>query len=201
MSNTLGYTNSTNNTKSSTATMYDATTGKTYNFPFNVNGVEWQYQMNNRSFDTIGGRVTQLVSVKISTMSIQGEAGSRVALLDMYTNMKAMQDSQNTHQQSMTLSIPVVTYSASTNLGFRVWVTQMQMGWDVSTVTYPYMLQLEVEQDFNAITAQTSTAAALDQIAAGIGFSPGWTGLSKAGLSINLDQITTLFPSLLTPTK
>jgi hypothetical protein len=68
------------------ATLKDNVTGKIYNFPFNINSLEWNYQLNSQSFDTIGGRVTQLLSVRINTMTAQGEAGSRKNLMNLYNN-------------------------------------------------------------------------------------------------------------------
>ena len=60
--------------KYETATLTDNTTGITYNFPFNVNSLSWTYQMNTSSYSTIGGRVTQLLSTRVNTVFLQGEA-------------------------------------------------------------------------------------------------------------------------------
>jgi len=184
MSNTIASTN-----KNLVASFTDPIANKTYDFPFNINGVEWQYQMNNQSFDTIGGRVTQLLSVKISTMSLQGDAGSRNGLIQLYTNFKNMQDNQNIRQTSMGLYIPIVTLTETTSLKFSVWLTQMQIGWDPTTSTYPYQMQLEVDQDFTGLASGASTANALDKISADVGFSPFWNGLSTSIASMTASQV------------
>ena len=47
-------------------------------FPFDPNNLNFSYNLNKASFDTYGGRVTQILSVKINTMQIQGDAVPRV---------------------------------------------------------------------------------------------------------------------------
>ena len=67
-----------------TATLTDTTNGNVYAFPFNINSLNWNYQMNTQSYSTMGGRVTQMLSVQITTMTAQGAAGSRKAIIDLY---------------------------------------------------------------------------------------------------------------------
>jgi len=157
-----------------TAYFTDPTTRIVYNFPFNVNQLTWNYNMNTQSFSTIGGRVVQLLSVTITTMIIQGEAGSRGALMQMFENFKTMQDNQNASKQAMYITIP------SRNLNFNVWLENFQMGWDPTTVSYPYVIMLEVKQDLTNIATNAASLTAIQNIAKGIGFSPNFTGLSSS---------------------
>ena len=159
----------------SSATIKDNYTGKTYTFPFNVNSLNWSYQVNSQSYDTIGGRVTQILSVRINTMQVQGDAGSRGTLMELYEIFKTVQDSQNQSKKPMTFSIP------SRNLSFMVFLQNFQMGWDITTVTYPYYLTFEVQQDLTKVVTQSATLKALNSYSAtagGIGFNELWTGLS-----------------------
>lgn len=170
-------------------------TSASYNFPFNLNTLDWTYQTNTQSYDTIGGRVTQILSVRATTMQLQGEAGSRGALLDLYTIFKSIQDNQSQYKVSATLHVP------SQNLNYRVWLKQMQIAWDVTTVTYPYNMSFEIQQDLSAANAVMDAAAdvALNQIAANIGFSPGWTGLSSSDMNLSFTAVKQYLDSIPKP--
>ena len=92
------------------------------------------------------------------------------------THFKLMQDNQNNLKVAPTFHVP------SRGLMWNVWLEQMQLGWDVTTVTYPYYISLEVDQDLNGNATNKSAANALDYIVNNnggeIGFSTQWTGLA-----------------------
>jgi len=158
-------------------TDYTTSPNTQYNFPFNIDSATWNYQLNTQSFSTIGGRVTQLLSVKLTTLIIQGEAGSRRNLMALYENFKTMQDNQNQYKTSMGFAVP------SKNINYRVWLSQMQLGWDITTVTYPYYISLEADFDINGVASAAANSEALNHIVNGssgeIGFSAVWTGLGS----------------------
>lgn len=160
------------------ATLKDTVSNIVYSFPFNINSLDWNYQLNTQSYDTIGGRVTQLLSVRFSTMVVQGEAGSRGNLTNLYEDFKTIQDNQNSYKVSMIFSVP------SSNLSFKVYLESFQIGWDPTTVTYPYIMYFEVDQDLTKVATQAATMKALNDYAItstqGIGFSEAWTGLGTA---------------------
>jgi len=160
------------------ATFTDTTNGNVYAFPFNINALNWNYQLNTQSYSTLGGRVTQLLSVQITTMTVQGEAGSRKNLIDLYNAFRSMQDNQNATKLSMRFDVP------SRNLSFDVWLENFQLGWGVQTVTYEYQIQLEVHQDLSGIAINAATTDALNHVVnnngGNIGFSADWTGLATS---------------------
>jgi hypothetical protein len=168
------------------AQFIDNTTNIIYNFPFNIDSATWNYQLNMQSYSTIGGRVKQLLSVQLTTLIIQGEAGSRANLIKLYNNFKTMQDNQNQKKVSMTFLVP------SKSINYRVWLEQMQIGWDVTTVTYPYYMSLEADFDINGVASAAINSEALNQVVNGssgeIGFSSVWTGFSSPKTNVNLPQ-------------
>ena len=168
--------------KYETATLTDNTTGITYSFPFNVNSLSWTYQMNKSSYSTIGGRVTQLLSTRVNTVMLQGEAGSRQKLLNLYSQFKTMQDNQNMKKTSMTLNV------SSQGITMNVWLEQMQIGWGVDTVTYMYNMALEVDGDLHS-SSQLSTAIvndALNRITNGVGFNANYIGFTSNTVNFSL---------------
>ena len=167
------------------ASIFNTVNNKTYNFPFNINSHDWTYQINTQSYDTYGGRVTQILSAMATTMSLNGEAGSRKNLLDLYTVFKNIQDDQNNYKKPMRLNVP------SRNLSYVVYLEQMSIAWDVTTVTYPYAMSFEIQRDLSATKTpvQTAVTAALERISDGIGYNPTWNGMNKTEVSIRYNDV------------
>jgi hypothetical protein len=142
--------------------------------PYGPNSLSWDYTLNTASFDTLGGRVLQILSVKIDTMTLQGDAANRNSLILLYYMVNLIQNKQIQTQTPVTLSLPTRGWQ------FSVWVRSFpQMGWDYATVTYPYSLQLEIDQNSYSIDEISSsvTESALGDLADSIGFSSTWTGI------------------------
>jgi len=132
-------------------------------------------------------------------MNVEGEAGGapttakragaglkttgRKALLDLYSNFKEAQDDQNQSKRPMTFSVP------SRNLKWDVWLREMRIAWDPTTITYPYAMSFEVAQDFNTGVKQVATSVALDRLAAKVGFSPTYTGFDDTGVTIKFSNL------------
>jgi hypothetical protein len=138
--------------------------------------------MNTSSYSTIGGRVTQLLSTRVNTIYLQGEAGSRQNLLNLYAQFKTMQDNQNLKKVSMVLNIP------SQSITMNVWLEQMQIGWGVDTVTYQYNMAFEADGDLSSSPqlASSITNDALNRINSGIGFNSDYIGLTTSTVNLNL---------------
>jgi len=171
--------------KNPVASLVNPATNQEYNFPFNINSLNWNYQINTQSYDTYGGRVTQVLSAMATTMTLQGEAGSRKRLLDLYTNFKSIQDYQNQHKSNMQLNVP------SRKLTYRVWLEQMSIAWDVSTVTYPYAMSFQIQQDISATKSpvQAAVVSALNRVNSGIGFNTKWNGLNTSNINLRYQDV------------
>jgi len=154
-----------------------------YKFPFNINSLNWNYNLNTQTYGTIGGRVTQILSAAITTMTIQGEAGNRGNLIQFFENFKKIQDNQNEFKVPATLTVP------SRNLTFSVWLENFQMGWGPDTVLYPYVIMLEVHQDLNNVATNATMVNAVNRISQGVGFNPDWTGLSTTSQNYQFQDL------------
>lgn len=127
--------------------------------PFSPNELEWSYTLNKVSYDTYGGRVTQLLSVKIDQMSLQADAGSRQNLMNIYTIIKQLQEDQIKNRLPLVLTVPAdspLKYSTivggkhtshSTPITLSLWYSDMQIGFDPTTVTYPYIMNFNVADE------------------------------------------------------
>ena len=154
-------------------------------FPFNVNQLNWNYSLNRISYDTYGGRVVQILSVKIETMTVQGDAGSRASLLALFESLKALQLKQVNNQQSLLFTVP-------NRVSLNVWFRNINIGWDPSTVTYPYDLSFEIEDGggYNELSKVVMNRELFNL--AGIGYNEYYAGMQKgsAGGQISYAQVT-----------
>lgn len=146
-----------------------------YAFPYTPNSVNWSYTLNKASFDTVGGRVTQLLSIKIGTMTWEGDAGSKSALLDLFNNFTKIQQDQINNEESSNLSFYAPIGSGAPDKNILVWVRNMEVSWDYQSVTYPYRMQFEVDEEFGQIS-NVLTSTALDRLASEIGWTDGQSG-------------------------
>ena len=125
--------------------------------PFAPNELEWSYTLNKVSYDTYAGRVTQLLSVKIEQMSLQADAGSRQNLMNIYAIIKQLQDDQIKNRVPLVLTIPADStvklsttvvggqiQSKSTPITLSLLFNDMQIGFDPTTCTYPYIMAFNV---------------------------------------------------------
>jgi hypothetical protein len=127
--------------------------------PFSPNELEWSYTLNKVSYDTYAGRVTQLLSVKIDQMSLQADAGSRQNLMNIYTIIKQLQEDQIVNRLPLVLTVPADSplksstvvkgkiQSKSTPITLYLWYSDMQIGFDPTTVTYPYIMNFNVADE------------------------------------------------------
>jgi hypothetical protein len=145
-------------------------------FRFNPDTVNWGYKENTVSRDTIGGRVVQLLSVMVTGISVQGKAGSREELQTMSENVRQIMEYHIKTLRPVTFRVP------SRRWDFKVYVTAMpQIGWDVSSTSYPYQLQLEVEEDLTGVKVRDIEATALFRLYEGIGYNPSLHGGDPKG--------------------
>jgi len=143
-------------------------------YPYSPNSVDWNYILNKVSFNTVGGRVTQILSIRIGTITWEGDAGSRQALFDLYTSFKNTQDYQINNELSSPLNFPAPIGSNLNipQIPLSVWARSMELGWDYQSVTYPYRMQFEVDEGFGDIT-QSLTTTEIDNLVKNIGWSNG----------------------------
>lgn len=168
-------------------------------FPYNPNSVEWTYTLNKASFNTLGGRVTQLLSVKIGTVTWQGDAGSRSSLLDLYNSFNAIQDEQVKNEDSHYL----IVFTQNLNINKKAWARSIEIGWDYQSVTYPYRIQFEIDEGFSDILSG-KTSKEIDALIANIGWSAGseqYSGIAKGKVKVNTSAEKTLEYAMHPPTN
>lgn len=144
-------------------------TAQTIALPYNPNNVTWNYNLNRQVIDTYGGRVIQILSVSTQQMTFIGDAGSRTKLMYLYSELKKMQVNQIQSKASATLVIPA-SFAENGTITQTVYIDTINLGIDYTTVTHPYQIIFQVED--NSVTDQLITNS-LNQIASAFNYSAG----------------------------
>jgi len=153
-------------------------------FPFNPETVTWNYTDNTTSMDTLGGRVIQLLSVKLNSLEITMKAGSRADLQNIATKLKEIMSYHVATQNPVRFKVP------SRNWDFQVYIQSLPaLGWDVATTSYPFSITLFVEEDLTGVQTKQITNAVIQNIQKDIGYNAGHHG---GNAQVAYDIITTL---------
>lgn len=149
-----------------------------YEFRLNPESVSWSYKETVRAFDTLGGRVLQLLSVAVGAMTVTGSAGTRADLQRFADRMaQIMRYHVNSGGKPVHFRVP------SRQWDFLVYVAKVPtIGWNTKTTAYPWTLNLKVEEDLGVVT-ETILNAELDALAKDIGYSELYHGgMAEGGL-------------------
>lgn len=140
--------------------------GRTFTFPVNPNEVQWGYVLNTNVEETYGGRVVQILSVKIEEMTIKGEIG------------KGGWEGLNTLTQFMTTMLveqkmsqkPGVFFLPSRNWRFSVYATSLPIRDTAVNVSYEYEMKLQVQEDISQLVSTGLKNAEISRLKEGIGY-------------------------------
>jgi hypothetical protein len=141
-----------------------------HTFTFNPNSIKWGYTQNTQSFDTLGGRVIQILSVKADTMTVEGDTGSKKELQRLASNIAAIMNYHLQTERPIRLTIP------SRSWKFNVYITQFpSIGFKTDTISFPFQLKMELNEEFG-VTTDTVLRNELNRLKKNIGYSPKWHG-------------------------
>lgn len=133
--------------------------------PYGFYSMNWNYNLVTNEIDTLGGRVTQILSINIGTVTWESVAGSREDLLRISKKIEDTMRTQATTQRSVLLTVP------SRGWVFDVFVQSMpEVAWSTNSVDYPYKLSFEIEQDYGTMQA-LAIQNEISRLRAGIGNS------------------------------
>lgn len=162
-----------------------------HTFKFNPAAVQWNYSNNTRSFDTLGGRVVQVLSARIDGLAVTGVAGSRDELQKIAKNLQNIMRYHTNTQEPVLFKVP------SRNWNFQVYLQSVNnLGWDVQTVVYPYQLNLAVVDDLSGVKAQELGKQMLDRLAEGIGYNPDVHGGNAPAFSDLVNSLQLTYPTV-----
>lgn len=161
-----------------------------HTFRFNPDEVTWDYSANIVPYDTIGGRVLQVLSGKTNSLTINGRAGSRGELQRMAQNLQDIMRYQARTQEPVSFRVP------SRQWNFSVYVQAApQLGWSVADTSYPYQIIMNIQEDLQGVATQKMRVDALSRLAEGIGYNPDVHGGNAPAFSELVNSLQLTFTS------
>jgi len=139
-----------------------------FHFRIDPNLITWQYKLNTHVDETYGGRVIQLLSVSITNLSIQADAGrgGRAYLKEVITFTRDLLLWQKNNPDKVVRFVyPPRGYS------FSVHLTQLSIADSLENVVFPYTFAFNVNEDVSGIVTDKVMSAELTKLQEGIGFT------------------------------
>lgn len=164
--------------------------GNVYRFRTNPNSIQWGYNLNTHVDETYGGRVVQLLSVNIDTLSVTAHSG-RGGWDHLYSTVLFFRDMLVNQRDSGEAGI--FEYP---NRGwkFAVYATAMPLADAVEAVGREFRMQFKVQEDISGIASQNTMDAELSKLREGIGYTRNQYNDPEAGgqtTGVPADQAST----------
>lgn len=130
-----------------------------YLFDVNPNSINWGYSMYVRSFETYGGRVVQILNVKVDDIVVtgqipQGRGGQFEAMERVESQIHALMQKQIDDRKPIRFSMPALGIEG--NVYIR---SYGDIKYDYSMVAPTYTLTLAVDTGFGSVTDAARNAA------------------------------------------
>lgn len=141
----------------------------------NPNYINYSYQLRTKIFNTLGGRVVQILGVNYGTISIEIESGRGgydyfLSIIDWFKRTSIW---QRNNRKPIRFTYPQRNYAID------VFLKSIAIADDLENVTRPLQIEMEVENDFNRILTGCIIREELARLSEGIGyekndFNQGW---------------------------
>ncbi|WP_267716785.1 hypothetical protein [Streptomyces sp. CoH17] len=122
--------------------------------------------MNTHVDNTYGGRVVQLLSTNIDTLSISAEGG-RGGRQYLHSTALFFRDLVLYHRDTQN---PVVFMYAPKNYLSLVYADRFEIKDDLTNVLFPYTMTFKIVEDLNGAMTQKVMSAELSRLKEGIGY-------------------------------
>ena len=162
---------------------------RSFRFRTNPNSIRWKYALNTKVENTYGGRVIQLLSVKIEDLTVTAEAGVK-GWEEIKRVSDFMRDLMIEQRDGTTATFEYTTRGWS----MKVYVVNIPFSDEWNAVNKGFTIQFKVQEDVSGIITSNSLSAELARLQDGIGFKKskynqpegtykdseqGWIGMSE----------------------
>lgn len=138
----------------------------TFHFRTDPNSITWQYTLNTHVDRTYGGRVIQLLSANVDSLTVSSDsgAGGRAYQRDAALYFRDFVLWQRDHGNPGTFAYP------NNNILLKVYADNFQWNDSLGNVLRNFTMTFRVEEDSNGATVKKIMNAELDKLADGIGY-------------------------------
>lgn len=140
--------------------------GKVFRFRIDPTAVNWSYNLNTNVDETYGGRVVQLLSIRLGDLIVESNSGSgrwgyQKELVDFCRDIL--------FQQKETGDPAVFSYPTK-GWELKVFIANIPYKDEVGNTHHPFRLRFKIQEDISGVISDDSMTSELDKIRDGIGY-------------------------------
>jgi hypothetical protein len=140
--------------------------GRVFRFRVDPNAVTWTYNLNTKVEETYGGRVVQLLSIRLGDLVVESNSGSGgwpylKSLIDFCRDVM--------FQQKETGKPAVFTYPTK-GWELEVFLANLPYSDSVESAHFPFRLRFKIQEDVSGVMSSDSMTSELNKIRDGIGY-------------------------------
>lgn len=140
--------------------------GRTHWFRLDPNRVSWSYNLNTKVDETYGGRVVQLLSVNLDSLTIEVDSG-RGGWQYLSSVNRFCRDVMMLQKET---GEPAVFSMPSRGWEMKVYLAVLPFADDVENVKYSFTLRFKIQEDVSGVISSDSMNSELNKIREGIGY-------------------------------
>ena len=170
--------------------------GRSFRLRCDPHSIAWSYTLNTKIDETYGGRVVQILSVRLGDLTIQSRMGRGrwEALNELIMFCRDVMFQQKDTGEPALLSYPTKGWAV------KVFLSNVPFADQATNVSYPYSLRFKVQEDVNGVLSADSMTSELNRIRDGIGYerndynypmdtveTPGTTATTATGEEVSIN--------------
>lgn len=151
---------------------------KSLTLAVNAQAVTFGYALNTATFNTMAGKVVQVLSLSITDMTVASKIGSAKG---------SMNQSYLQYMRLVSFCKDLMLWQAKTNKPARfvfpnlnydvaVFLRQQTFTDNLKQVSFPYTLQFSVDEDINSVVTTSAMTSVFSKVKSDVGFVPGEEG-------------------------
>jgi hypothetical protein len=138
-----------------------------FRFRIDPESIEWSYKLNTHTDNTYGGKVIQILSVQIETMSIPIVSGSggRAYMMSVFNFFRDMMIWQRNTGNAGTFSYTPRGYN------LKIFASNLKLEDNLQNVIYPVTMTFDVQSDLAGVVKDQIISAEIAHLQQGIGYT------------------------------
>jgi hypothetical protein len=138
-----------------------------FRFRIDPEAIQWTYKLNTHTDNTYGGKVIQILSVQIQTMTIPvvSGRGGRAYMMSVFNFFRDMMIWQRDTGKAGTFSYTPRNYN------LKVFASNLKIEDNLQNVVFPISLIFDVQSDLAGVVRDNIISAEIARLQQGIGYT------------------------------
>lgn len=159
-----------------------------FRFRIDPESIEWTYKLNTHTDNTYGGKVIQILSVQINTMTIPivSGAGGRAYMMSVFNFFRDMMIWQRDTGKSGTFTYTPRGYN------LKIFASNLKLEDNLQNVIFPVSMAFDVQADLAGIVKDQIISAEIAHLQQGIGYTENSFNYTAPTVTAQQQQQSTL---------